>query len=63
MNKLAVNWCAIWIAIQELGAALAPLLDAGNPPDWAHKLDEALDEALQHVEEHCPEAQESGDAR
>ena len=42
-------WCDIWRAMQDLGAALHPLIESGNVPEWATRLAEALDEAEEPV--------------
>lgn len=46
----AVSWNAIWIAIQELGAAMRPLLDSHDAPEWAINLGDALTDADRAVE-------------
>lgn len=48
-----INWKDIWVALQELGAALRPLLDSGNVPDWAVRLSDALDDAEPRVAARC----------
>lgn len=45
------HWGDIWIAMQELGAAIAPLFELASPPSWAVTLRFAMDVALPDVEE------------
>lgn len=50
-----INWNTIWVSMQELNAALRPLLASDGAPDWATKLDNALFEANETVEEFAME--------
>lgn len=50
-----INWNTIWVSMQELNAALRPLLASDSAPDWATKLDNALFEANETVEEFAME--------
>lgn len=47
------DWNNIWSAMQELGAAMAPLMERPSPPSWAISLRFVMDVALPEVEEHC----------
>lgn len=52
MTDNTTNWKDIWISIQELGAALAPVLNCkGAPPEWAIRLADALHEADEQCQE------------
>ena len=52
------DWNAVWSAMQELGAAMAPLFELTSPPSWAVTIRFAMDVALPDIEEHCAEANE-----
>jgi hypothetical protein len=53
-DAIELDWNGIWVALQELGAALKPVLHSGNiPPRWADTLSTMLDEAIPDVEERC----------
>lgn len=47
------DYNAIWAAIQELGAAIAPLMELASPPSWAVSLRFVMDVAHQQVEDVC----------
>lgn len=53
-----ICWNSIWVALQELGAALRPVFENGDVPDWATALDQAKDDAIEYVE---PRAMEEAD--
>ena len=55
------DWGAIWTAIQELGYALSPIVDAATPPQWATTLRKYLDIAEIEAEEHYNEEAVSGE--
>lgn len=52
----AADWNDIWSAMQELGAAIEPLMELASPPSWAISLRFVMDVALPEVEELCAEA-------
>jgi hypothetical protein len=49
------DWNNIWTMMNELGAAMAPLLDLASPPSWAITMRFAMDVALPEIEEKCAE--------
>lgn len=51
------DWNAIWAAMQELGAAMAPLMELASPPSWAVTMQFAMDVALPDIEERCAEGE------
>ncbi len=53
------DWHAIWTAMQELGAAIAPLEELSVPPAWSVSLRFVLDCALPYVEDHSAEVSET----
>jgi hypothetical protein len=54
-SETAVNWNDIWVAVQEMGAALRPVFDLDPIPRWALRLRAALDFADPKVERLCEE--------
>ena len=52
----SADWNDIWTALQELGAAMRPVLDSGNVPAWAARLADAMDEAEEPVANRALEA-------
>jgi hypothetical protein len=55
------DWNGIWAAMQELGAAMAPLMELASPPSWAVTMQFAMDVALTDIEEHCAEAESNAE--
>lgn len=49
----AADWNNIWGMLQELGAAIAPLEEGRDAPDWVVSLRKAMDEAEPAVVEMC----------
>lgn len=52
----AINWNNIWVTAQELGAALRPLIESGDAPEWAVELSNALVDADEPLTELALEA-------
>jgi hypothetical protein len=50
------DWNAIWVAFQELGFAMAPVMDEAEPPSWAISLEFVMDVAIPDIEDRCAEA-------
>lgn len=44
-TETPTDWNAIWVAMQELGAAMQPVLDSAKIPAWARRLERAMDAA------------------
>lgn len=47
------DWNKIWATMQELGAAIAPLLEMDSLPSWAMDLQFIIDIAVRDVEPRC----------
>ena len=41
----AIKWNPVWVAMQELAAALRPIMERGDAPEWAVELNNALVDA------------------
>lgn len=47
------DWDGIWLALNELGASLAPFIGMREPPPWTVTLCSAMDAAMFVVEDEC----------